>query len=155
MAAGLRGEVPSLAAVKVVGDDGPDSFERWFLAERREDAADAQSRLAARRPDPDDVVLLQYTSGTTGHPQGAMHSSNTLYGNTQQWIRHIGFNELDVVLMASPLAHLTGFMYGFLVPISLGARSVLQDIWNPEVAARLINDEGATFTMGATPFLAD
>src|SRR5690606_18989210 len=41
-----------------------------------------------------------------------------------------------------------------LCPI-LGAKLVLQDIWNAEEAARLIQDEGVTYTMGATPFLAD
>jgi cyclohexanecarboxylate-CoA ligase len=57
--------------------------------------------------------------------------------------------------MASPLAHQTGYLYGFLMPIRIGARTVLQDIWDPAAAARIIHDEQATFTIGATPFLAD
>jgi len=57
--------------------------------------------------------------------------------------------------MASPLAHQTGFMYGIMMPVWLGATLVLQDVWDPHRALDLIAAEGVTFTMGATPFLAD
>jgi cyclohexanecarboxylate-CoA ligase len=63
--------------------------------------------------------------------------------------------ESDVVLMASPMAHQTGFMYGLMMPIRLRARAVLQDIWEPVRAAELIRAEGVTFTMASTPFLTD
>ena len=39
---------------------------------------DAEAVFAAGRPEPDEVVQLLYTSGTTGEPKGAMHTSNTL-----------------------------------------------------------------------------
>jgi len=61
----------------------------------------------------------------------------------------------DVILMSSPMAHQTGFLYGLLSPIVLGAKAVLQDIWEAGSAAQLIQDEGVTFTMASTPFLAD
>ena len=64
-------------------------------------------------------------------------------------------SENSVVFMASPLAHQTGFLYGFMLPLMLGGRTVLQDIWEPDAAARVIHDEGVTFTMGSTPFLSD
>lgn len=57
--------------------------------------------------------------------------------------------------MGSPLAHQTGFMYGCILSIFNGSKSVLQDIWEPEVAARVIANEGCTHTMGSTPFLSD
>src|SRR3546814_11738254 len=57
--------------------------------------------------------------------------------------------------MASPLAHQTGFMYGLMMPIMLRAGAVLQDTWEPRRVIRLIQDEGATFTMASTPFLTD
>ena len=42
--------------------------------EERRDPAE----LAALRPDPNDVTLLIFTSGTTGEPKGVMHTHNTL-----------------------------------------------------------------------------
>jgi cyclohexanecarboxylate-CoA ligase len=60
-----------------------------------------------------------------------------------------------VVLMASPMAHQTGFMYGLMMPIMLKASAVLQDIWEPLKAIDLIRTESVTFTMASTPFLTD
>jgi cyclohexanecarboxylate-CoA ligase len=154
MIAGLRPQLPALEHVFAIGGDGEASFEAHFIDIRWEDAPDGATRLGDR-PSPDDVILLNYTSGTTGHPKGVMHSANTLHGGMLPWVRRIGLDARDIVLMASPLAHLTGFIYGMLVPITLGARAVWQDIWNPVEAARLISEEAVTFTMGATPFLAD
>jgi cyclohexanecarboxylate-CoA ligase len=61
----------------------------------------------------------------------------------------------DVVLMASPMAHQTGFMYGLMMPIVLKASAVLQDVWVPGKAIELIRTERVTFTMASTPFLTD
>ena len=61
----------------------------------------------------------------------------------------------DVVLMASPMAHQTGFMYGLMMPIMLRASAVLQDVWEPKKAIELIRAEGVSFTMASTPFLTD
>jgi cyclohexanecarboxylate-CoA ligase len=60
-----------------------------------------------------------------------------------------------VLLMPSPLAHQTGFMLAMLPSLHIGATLVLQDIWDPAKAVRIIREEGVTFSMGATPFLGD
>jgi cyclohexanecarboxylate-CoA ligase len=57
--------------------------------------------------------------------------------------------------MASTLGHQTAYLFGFCLPLLLGATAVWMDVWNPETAARLIEAERVTFTMGATPFLRD
>ena len=57
--------------------------------------------------------------------------------------------------MPSPLAHQIGFLYGIVLSVRLGATLVLQDVWNAGAAVDLITDEGATFMMASTPFLAD
>ncbi|WP_367604124.1 AMP-binding protein [Teichococcus rhizosphaerae] len=110
---------------------------------------------AGRRPAADDVVQILFTSGTTGEPKGVMHTSNTLFSNVRGYIGRIGLGAADVLMMSSPMAHQTGFMYGLMAPILLGAKVVLQDIWQPEEAADLIEAEGVTFTMASTPFLSD
>jgi cyclohexanecarboxylate-CoA ligase len=61
----------------------------------------------------------------------------------------------DVVLMASPMAHQTGFTYGLMMPVMLRATAVLQDIWQPKAALGLIRSEGVSFTMASTVFLTD
>lgn len=155
MAAGLRPVLPDLRHVVVVGGQGADSFEALLAGPAWENEPDAPDILARARPGPDDVTQLIYTSGTTGEPKGVMHSSNTLMANIVPYAQRLGLGADDVVFMASPMAHQTGFMYGLMMPIMLGAGAVLHDIWEPGKAIDSIRAESATFTMASTPFLAD
>ena len=155
MIAGLRGNLPRLDHVFVLGGEGENAFESTLLEERWEDEIDTRALFDERRVDPNEVIEICYTSGTTGQPKGVMHTSNTLAACVGIGPGRLALSSDTVVFMASPLAHQTGYLYGFLMPIRIGARTVLQDVWDPAVAARIIRDEQATFTIGATPFLAD
>ncbi|MEC7174435.1 MAG: AMP-binding protein, partial [Actinomycetota bacterium] len=95
------------------------------------------------------------TSGTTGEPKGVMHSANTMYSNIVPYAKRLNLDSNDVVLMASPMAHQTGFMYGLMMPVVLGCPAVILDVWDAPTAISIVNDYGATFTMASTPFLAD
>ncbi|MCO5099878.1 MAG: AMP-binding protein [Burkholderiaceae bacterium] len=151
----LRADLPELRHVLVVGGTGTDSFEDVLLARRWEDECDISALFARNRPHPNDPVQLLYTSGTTGEPKGVLHSSNTLLGILQQYVKRLGIAGDDVILMASPMGHQAGFMYGLMMSPMLGAKLVMQDVWVPDEAARLIQDEAVTYTKGSTPFLAD
>jgi cyclohexanecarboxylate-CoA ligase len=153
MIAGMRDVLPHLAHALVIGGDGEAAFER--LHDKPVDQTAATALFAARRPKPDDIIQVLYTSGTTGEPKGVMHTSNTQISNLGPYIERLHLSGQDIVFMASPLAHQTGFMYGLMMPIVLGCHVVLQDIWNRKVAADLFAAERPTFTMASTPFLAD
>ncbi len=150
MAANLRAQLPKLAHVFVVGRDGPDGFAHLL-----EHPAPSTAFTPADGPGPDDIIQLLYTSGTTGEPKGVMHSSNTMLSNLAYFGERLGLGVDDVIHMPSPLAHQLGFMYGIVLPVMLGGTAILQDIFSAPEMARQIRDEGATFTMGATPFLND
>ena len=45
-----------------------------------------------------------------------MHSANTLMANIVPYAERLHLGADDVVLMASPMAHQTGFMYGLMMP---------------------------------------
>ena len=155
MARDIRSELPSLHHLLIVGGEGPESFEQALLDLQRDADQDATERFKARRPTADNVMELLYTSGTTGEPKGVMHTANTLFSNLRPYAERLRLGRDDVVLMASPMAHQTGFMYGLMMPIMLGATAVLQDIWEPKQAATRIGNERVTFTMASTPFLSD
>lgn len=155
MAAGLRPALPGLQHVVLVGGEGANGFEALLSGPDWENAPDAREILTRSRPGPDDVTQLIYTSGTTGEPKGVMHSANSVMANIIPYAQRLQLGADDVVLMASPMAHQTGFMYGLMMPIMLGASVVLQDIWEPKQAIALVRQEGATFTMASTPFLTD
>ncbi len=153
MAERLRPRLSALRHVLAVGGAGEAALER--LWERPDDPPAVRAQLAARRPGPDDVVELLYTSGTTGEPKGAMHTSNTLFSALEPYIQRFGLGAADVIFMPSPLAHQIGFLYGVVLAVRLGATLVLQDVWNPAQAVEMITAERTTFTMASTPFLAD
>ena len=155
MIAGLKPSLPDLQHVVVVGGAGDNSFEKWLSEPKWEEVPDAKDILTRHRPGPDDVMQLIYTSGTTGEPKGVMHSANTLMSNIIPYAASMRLGPNDVILMASPMAHQTGFMYGLMMPIMLRASAVLQDIWEPKKAIELIRAEKVTFTMASTPFLTD
>ncbi len=155
MVAGLQAGLPELKQVVVVGGAGRNSFEALLSGPAWENEPDAQDILTRSRPGPDDVTQLIYTSGTTGEPKGVMHSANTTMANILPYAERLRLGADDVVLMASPMAHQTGFMYGLMMPIMLRASAVLQDIWDANQAIALIRAEQATFTMASTPFLTD
>jgi cyclohexanecarboxylate-CoA ligase len=155
MARGLQPSLPALQRVVVIDGDGPDDFDALLTTPQWERDPDAARILSANRPSPDDVTQLIYTSGTTGEPKGVMHSANTLMANILPYAARLHLGEDDVVLMASPMAHQTGFMYGLMMPVMLRCRAVLQDIWQPARAVALVREESVSFTMASTPFLGD
>lgn len=155
MARALQPSLPQLQRIIVVGGGGVDDFDALLTQPAWENEPDARDILTRHRPGPDDITQLIYTSGTTGEPKGVMHSANTLMANIVPYAQRLALKSDDVVLMASPMAHQTGFMYGLLMPIMLRARVVLQDQWEPKKAIELIRTEGVSFTMASTPFLTD
>lgn len=129
------------------------SFERHFLGRSRSSALSDAFRQ--RRPGPDAVATIQFTSGTTGEPKGVMHTHNSLNAATKLVPFSLGLTSDDVIMMPSPLSHATGFVYGCLMPTTYGMKVVYQDLWDAERMLELLDAEGATWTAGSTPFVMD
>lgn len=155
MAIRLQSELPDLKQVVVVDSQETNGFEALLSGPEWEKTSEATNILMRNRPGPDEITQLIYTSGTTGEPKGVMHSSNTLMANIVPYAERLGLDAADVILMASPMAHQTGFMYGLMMPVMLKASAVLQDVWEPKQAIDLIQEEQVSFTMASTPFLTD
>lgn len=102
----------------------------------------------------DDISAIIFTSGTESKPKGVMHSHNTMLHGTRAMADLLGLTAQDVIWMPSPIAHGTGFQWGMRLAMMLGCKLVLQDIWDPDEALRLIEAERCTFTLSATPFVS-
>ena len=151
MARTLRDSLPKLEHVIVVDEDGAEGFEQALLG----GTATLPYDPAAPALLPDDLLVLMYTSGTTGEPKGVMHTSNTVNGNVLVFSQGLGLNGDDVFFAATPVGHMTGYGIFVLLPMMLGNTLVLQDIHDPHAGVRIMEAEGVTFSAGATPFLAD
>ncbi|ENW26624.1 cyclohexanecarboxylate-CoA ligase [Acinetobacter lwoffii] len=151
----LQNKLDSLKHVVVVNGEGENNFDHLLLNHGLEQDASAVAELDSLESGPDDITQLIFTSGTTGEPKGVMHTANTLFSNIVPYAERLHLTENDVVLMASPMAHQTGFMYGLMMPIQLNTKVVLQDVWDVAKAVDLIHQHQVNFTMASTPFLND
>jgi cyclohexanecarboxylate-CoA ligase len=154
MVARLRGETPALREVFVArGQPGPEMRPFGWLTDTAWEARETRRPLAGTEPN--QVTEVIFTSGTTGEPKGVMHTANTTLAIIYPLIERLRFSEGDVALMSSTFGHQTGYLYGYGLTLLLGSTGVWLDLWNAEEAARLIEAERVTYTMGATPFLQD
>lgn len=152
----LRHRWPALEHVYVIGENAPTGMKTFstLMNEPFEENRDV-SVLDDIKHDPNEVTEIIFTSGTTGSPKGVMHTHNTLCVSANYWIERLRLTPDDVLFMASTFAHQTGFGYGVRLPTTYGGTAVYQDIWNPMEFIELVEQEGITFTAGATPFLQD
>jgi fatty-acyl-CoA synthase len=104
---------------------------------------------------PDDLAVLPYTSGTTGHPKGAMLTHANLLATSTGACAWIQSSSEAVVLGVLPLFHLTGMQANMNVPIQLGGTSVLMTRWDRNVAAELIQRCRITGVTGITTMIVD
>lgn len=151
----LQSKMSTLEHVIVINGAGQNDFNAVLVNHGLEQDESALSALDQFEVGPDDITQLIFTSGTTGEPKGVMHTANTLYANIVPYAKRLHLNQDDVILMASPMAHQTGFMYGLIMPIELNAKAILQDVWDVDQAINLIDQYKVSFTMASTPFLND
>jgi fatty-acyl-CoA synthase len=109
-----RGRVEHLLALEEPGTGAP--IPQWALP--LDESARAQTPLPTVRIEQDDVVMLMYTSGTTGRPKGVKWThANTLWHASLQAMK-FGFGEDTVALTTGPFYHAGAFEV-FLLPALL------------------------------------
>jgi cyclohexanecarboxylate-CoA ligase len=106
-------------------------------------------------PEPDAIKLVLYTSGTTGLAKGVLHSHNTIGAEIRNVARHWALSPSDTVFMPSPLTHVTGYLYGIQMPLTIGMTAVYMDQWDPHAAFTLLERYRCSWTVAATPFLRE
>ena len=149
----LKKELPQLKHVIVVDGDGETSFDRMLLSGK--DRVDPPKNWKDHPLDPSAPSVLMFTSGTTGSPKGALHTSNTMVACTFALAGRFGLTPDDVLHISSPVGHMMGYAAGVCLSLRLNATAVLQDTWEPKRGVEIMSIEGSTFMAAATPFLTD
>lgn len=100
-----------------------------------------------RRPGPDDLAMLQYTSGSTGDPKGVMLTHRNLVANVRQLIPVGKLTEEDVFVSWMPLYHDMGLIIMSMMPFYLGSKLVLLPIkLDGHAWLKAIEEHGGTMT---------
>lgn len=104
---------------------------------------------------PDDLCVMPYTSGTTGHPKGCMHTHrsamSTLVGGAQWFARTQDSTYLTVL----PLFHVTGMSGSMNGPLFVGATVVVLPRWDRDAAAQLIQRYRVTIWQAISTMVVD
>ncbi|MBP6700618.1 MAG: AMP-binding protein [Halioglobus sp.] len=152
MLAALRPDLPELEHIVTVR--AANDHEGML---RYEDLVSGAPADLATLPnvDPNSIKAVLYTSGTTGSPKAVLHSHNTLtrviYNSVEFW----NLDERDIMLMPSPVTHITGYGSGMVLPFVTPVKSALMARWDADAAVEFILRIGATASVGATPFLVE
>ncbi|MHC4846176.1 MAG: AMP-binding protein [Planctomycetota bacterium] len=118
------------------------------LIDRGRDLAPEQLAEREAATKPDDVVNIQYTSGTTGFPKGVMLSHANIVVNSATLGRQMGLTADDRVAMIVPLFHCFGCVVAVLGTYSVGATLCAIPGFEPGAALRLLEEEHCTIVHG-------
>jgi fatty-acyl-CoA synthase len=100
------------------------------------------------RVDPDDVALIQYTSGTTSAPKGAMLTHDSMLRDAFHVGHRLGLQPGDRYLSQRPLFHVAGVTLSLLTSLVAGATYVTTPTFDAAEAIRLMREEGITHISG-------
>ena len=104
--------------------------------------------------DPDKIVYLAFTSGTTGAPKGVMHSDNTLLANARSMVNDWAHDQNTVLLTLSQMSHHIGTVALDQALVG-GFELVLSDASAGIHAIDWIEQTGATYVMGVPTHAID
>jgi acyl-CoA synthetase len=138
--------VPSLRRVYTLGTGPPEAAAFPTLV--------PASWSSAADHDPDKIVYLAFTSGTTGTPKGVMHSDNTLLANGRAMVEDWQHDHRTILLSLSPMSHHIG-----TVAIEQMMAAGLELVVNAPPRGRTqldwIIETGATYVMGVPTHAMD
>lgn len=118
---------------------------------------DSQLEEAVSRVKPEDVALLQYTSGTTGFPKGAMLTHHNVINNALAAADHMRIHELDRICGPVPFYHCFGSILFVLGALVSGAALVVPaPMFNAHKTLEVVEQERCTALYGVpTMFIAE
>jgi acyl-CoA synthetase (AMP-forming)/AMP-acid ligase II len=101
--------------------------------------------ITQRQPRPaDDMVLLLFSSGTTGEPKGVMHSANTVRFTVETYARFQDIGPNDTSLVLTAFGFVGSSILGTYLTFLCGCGTVLQRAWNADEALKLVEKHGVT-----------
>lgn len=149
--------LPHLRLVSIIGDSAPpgmlkfDEIPEWSTIVTRKKAEQIFSTLSA-----DDPINIQFTSGTTGSPKGAVLSHRNILNNGYFVGKALALSNTDRVCIPVPLYHCFGMVMGNLACLTHGSTMVYpSESFEAEETLRSVSEERCTALYGVpTMFIA-
>ncbi|RSD20905.1 AMP-binding protein [Amycolatopsis eburnea] len=134
--------LPALESVVVLGDDVPAFASSWadFLA--------AGSDVPPPAGAPEDILLVQYTSGTTSRPKGVLLTHRSMCADAFFSGARMGLRPGDRFHSARPFFHVAGSTLSVLASLQHATTLVTMPKFEPEEALRLLETERCTHFSG-------
>ncbi len=137
--------LPKLEEVVVLGDAipaGAIDYGKWLARGAYAPAVNAKA------VDADDVMLIQYTSGTTSYPKGVMLTHDNMLRNAACVAPRFDCRAGDRYYSARPFYHVAGTTLSMLAALTSGATLLSSPHFEPGEALRLMAAERCTITSG-------
>jgi fatty-acyl-CoA synthase len=99
-------------------------------------------------PKPDDRVMLQYTSGTTGFPKGASLHHRGLVNNSYHYFDRLGMGDGSITMTVMPLFHTAGSVMSVLGALAFRCTQVLVPMFDPALVLKLCETYKVNGLMG-------
>lgn len=154
---GLETEkLPFLKNIVHLGDDDISGMYNWNdLLELGGSISDAALDERSESLDPDDVIMMQYTSGTTGYPKGVMLTHSNLIGNAMSMAEIMALGPDDCLCIPVPFFHCFGCVIGTMCCTVSGAAMAPVTGFNAETVLETIDSLKCTAVHGVpTMFIA-
>ncbi len=103
--------------------------------------------------DPDDPIMIQYTSGTTGFPKGAYLRNVGLANNGEHTGRQMGVDDGGVFIVPMPLFHTGGSVCSVIGAVGTRSTIVLVEAFDPALVIELFETYGGTAMLGVPTML--
>ncbi|KAB2332334.1 AMP-binding protein [Cytobacillus depressus] len=149
--------LPLLKNVIIIGEKKYEGAYNWSdLIELAGHITDEELKARMASLDPDDVINMQYTSGTTGFPKGVMLTHSNLTNNAYNIAKCMELTEQDRLCIPVPFFHCFGCVIGTLACVSVGATMIPVQEFDPEAVLLTVEQEKCTALHGVpTMFIAE
>lgn len=149
--------LPRLKNVILIGDERKPGMFAWEdILERAAEVSDEDLAHVQKSLDADDVINMQYTSGTTGFPKGVMLSHKNIVNNAINVAACQNITEQDSICIPVPFFHCFGCVMGTLASVATGATMVPIISFDPLKVLQAVQDEKCTALYGVpTMFIAE